>query len=667
MLTHVRKGPDSVRTLIVLTVVTVVGFAAAIPSLAAPTPGPSATPAPKQLSGVVVTAQRHQTPIGRTSRHVWILSAADLERLGAATAADALRFVPGTVVQEYGAYGSLATVALRGASTSQTLILINGLPANEPDTGSFDFSTLPASTIDHIEVVQGGSSTLYGSAAMGGVINIVTKEPVSAGSATAIAQWGYRGEFTRGLGVTLGAQNFLGRVDVQTVSANNEFAYPAYGILYPAGVRTNDDAKEENTSVNLNGRLGAVLAAATLQNNASNIGSPGSVFSPFGPAQPSGLARQQRIYQRMNLDFDLPLARSEFELQLSTDGRRLHFYDPTPPFAYDTQGNANSRQIALRATMEVGQSNVVTTGYDAGNDTALFDFAFAGVPYGGPPVQCEGIAKNKPCVARDTTSALYLQDEEHAPNSPFSVSAGVRNEQSAGTKPVSVPSTGAILKLSDAFDLVANYARAFRNPNLDERYYPGYGDPALLPEYGATFDGGVRARGSHGDFNLAYFGADTNNLIINVPFDKFGDVHPVNVSRARVRGIESSISRDLGRFAHASIAYTDYLRAVDYALAFSGNRLLYRPTATASATAWVARGTWTYGLDTVFVGRRYADEANTELMRPYVTTSVHVKKRISSRFAVTLQVDNLENNSSAEDVLGYPVIGRAFSIRVSTR
>lgn len=655
------------RVIILLVAVAFVEFAAATASFGAPTPGPSATPEPKQLSGVVVTAQRHQTPIGRTSRQVWILSAADLERLGAATAADALRFVPGTIVQEYGAYGSLATVALRGASTSQTLILINGVPANEPDTGVFDFSTLPASAIDHIEVVQGGSSTLYGSAAMGGVINIFTKEPVSAGSTNISAQWGYRGEFTGAVGVTLGAPDFLGRVDVQTVSSNNEFAYPAYGTLYPAGVRTNDDAKTENTNVSLNGRLGEVLAAATLQNNASNIGSPGSVFSPFGPAQPSGLARQQRVYQRMNLDFNLPLARSEFELQLSSDGRRLHFYDPTPPFSYDTLSNANSRQIALRATMEIGQSNVVTTGYDAGNDTALFDFTFAGVPYGGPPVQCQGIAKNKPCVARDTTSAVYLQDEEHAPNSPVSVSAGVRNEQFAGTKSVSVPSTGAILKLSDAFDLVANYGRAFRNPSLDERYYPGFGNPELLPEYGASFDGGVRARGSHSDFNLAYFGADTNNLIINVPFDKFGDLHPVNVSRARVRGIESSISHDLGHFAHASIAYTDYLRAVDYTLGFSGNRLLYRPSATASASTWVERGTWTYGLDTVFVGRRYADEANTELMRPYVTTSVHLKKRISSRFAVTLQVDNLENNSSAEDVLGYPVTGRAFSIRVSTR
>jgi vitamin B12 transporter len=147
----------------------VCALAAASPSSAA-TAGPSASPGPspaaapsalatpKALSAVVVTAQRHPTPINATSRQTYVISSGDLERLGALTAADALRFVPGTVVQQYGGYGSLATVALRGASSSQTLVLVNGQPANESDTGVFDFSSLPVNVIDRIEIVQGGSS-----------------------------------------------------------------------------------------------------------------------------------------------------------------------------------------------------------------------------------------------------------------------------------------------------------------------------------------------------------------------------------------------------------------------------------------------------------------------------------------------------------------------------
>lgn len=635
--------------------------AAAPPATASATPSPAPTAVPKQLSDVVVTAQRHPTPIDGSSRQTWIVSAAELERLGAMTAADALRFVPGTVVQEYGAYGSLATVALRGASTSQTLILINGMPANESDTGDFDFSSLPVSAIDHIEVVEGGSSTLYGSAAMGGVVNIITKQPVSAGNLNLSLQWGYQGEFGRGVGVTFGAADVLARLDVQTVSGNNVFDYPAYGALYPPGLRTNDDTKTEDMTLGVNSHFGLVRASAVLQNDASQIGAPGSVFFP------SGLARQQRIYQRADFNFELPLPRSDFDVQIATGGRRLHFYDPTPPSGYDTQGNANSRELAARATTEIGAANVLTAGYDGTNDTALFDFAFAGQPYGGPPAQCQGIGLNKPCVARDASSAWYVQDEDHPRASPLTLDAGLRQEHFSGTKPVNIPSTGFSYRIGNGTDLVANYGRSFRDPNLDERYYPGYGNPELEPEYGATFDAGLRARGRHSDYNLAYFGLDTNNLIINVPIDQFGDVKPFNVSRAHVRGVESSVAHDLGRFAHSQLTYTDFIRALDESPAFSGNRLLYRPTATATAQLWIERGTWSYGVDSTFVGRRYADEANTQAMSPYVTTGLHVKKRISNRFAVTVAVTNLENNVNAQDELGYPVIGTAFSVRLSTR
>ncbi len=226
-------------------------------SSATSTPNPS--PTPKALQAIVVTAQRHPTPIDATSRQTWVISSGDLERLGALTAADALRFVPGTVVQQYGADGSLGTVALRGASSSQTLVLIDGQPANEADTGVFDFSSLPANVIDRIEVVQGGSSTLYGSAAMGGVINILTKRPMSAGNIDAYAQVGYQGTFVRGLGFTLGGPDMLARVDVQAVSASNSFAYPAFNDLYPPGERTNSDAKNSDAAIALNGHLGVVI------------------------------------------------------------------------------------------------------------------------------------------------------------------------------------------------------------------------------------------------------------------------------------------------------------------------------------------------------------------------------------------------------------------------
>jgi vitamin B12 transporter len=577
------------------------------------------------------------------------------------TAADALRFVPGTVVQQYGAYGSLATVALRGASSSQTLVLIDGQPANESDTGVFDFSSLPVNVIDRIEIVSGGASTLYGSAAMGGVINILTKHPVSAGNVNFYAQVGYQGAFTRGLGVTFGGPDMLARVDMQAIDAHNGFAYPSFTELYPAGIRTNTDAKTTDVGLALSGHLGVVIANASLHNDTSAIGAPGSVFFA------SDLARQQRVYQRVNLDFDWPFARGDVEFQVATDGRRLHFFDTTPTFPYDNQANGDARTASLRTTYALGSSNVVTAGYDTSGAEVTFDQTL--VPPNAPlPKPCQGAGSFDSCAAEDASTAWYLQDEVRAPGSPLTLDFGVRNQRSQGTSPVTVPSVGTVVRISNSLDVRANYARAFRTPNLDERYFPGYGSPALKPEYGATFDIGLRGHPGRSEYSVAYFGQDTSNLIINVPIDTFGNVAPFNVSRARVRGIETRLETHLNNFAHTYITYTDFLRAADLT---PGNvtpiRLLYRPTSTGAFSAWIDRGTWSYGVDSTYVGRRYANETNTRVLTPYLVTGVHVKKILNRRLALTMRVDNIANNHNAEDILGYPIVGSAFSVRLSTR
>ncbi|MBV8263023.1 MAG: TonB-dependent receptor [Candidatus Eremiobacteraeota bacterium] len=636
------------------------------------TPAATATPssAPRGLGPVVVTAARRPTPLDATSRQTYVISAADLDRLGAQTAADSLRFIPGTVVQQYGTFGQLSTVALRGASAAQTLILINGQPVNEADTGSFDFSSLPVNVIDHIEVVQGGSSTLYGSAAMGGVVNIITKQPLSAGNVNAYAQLGYQGTFTRGLGFTAGGPDLLARVDVQAISASSNFAYPAYNDLYDAGVRTNSDAKNSDLGIALAGHLGVVNANASFHNDTSAIGVPGAVNTSFV----SDFAQQQRIYQRFDMDFDLPFRGGDVELQVASNGRRLHFFDTslayqngTPAFPYDNQANGATRSASLRTSFGVGRSNMMTAGYDTAGSDVTFDQAY--VPPNSPePKPCQGLASFDSCTAQSGTSAWYLQDDIHPPSSDLDLSLGVRDQRSQGQQATAVPTFGAVWHASHTIDMLANYGRALRTPNLDELYYPGYGSPFLQPEYGATFDLGMRCHAERIECTFSYFGQDTSNLIVNVPADAFGDLKPVNISRASVRGLETSISTTVGRSGHVYVAYTDFAKAADLSPGLAQPiRLLYRPTSTGAISLWTGKGSWTYGIDSTYVGLRYGDEANTLVLSPYLVTGVHVRKTISRHLALTLRADNVGNNHNAEDVLGYPIVGSAFSVRLSTR
>jgi outer membrane receptor protein involved in Fe transport len=103
------------------------------------------------------------------------ISAPVMQMLGARQISDALNFVPGLFIRNYGGLGGLKTVSMRGANASQTLVLVDGVRMNSAQSGQIDLSLIPLSMLDGIEVLRGGAAALYGAAAMGGVINIRTK------------------------------------------------------------------------------------------------------------------------------------------------------------------------------------------------------------------------------------------------------------------------------------------------------------------------------------------------------------------------------------------------------------------------------------------------------------------------------------------------------------
>src|SRR5215471_9208243 len=131
-----------------------------------------------QLPVTVVTADRSAEPITNTASAISVVGEQMLTRTNPASLVDALRSVPGLDITETGGPGRASNVRIRGANSGQTLVLIDGVRANDPTApgADFDFSMFPAGTIERIEVLRGPQSALYGSDAIGGVINIITKK-----------------------------------------------------------------------------------------------------------------------------------------------------------------------------------------------------------------------------------------------------------------------------------------------------------------------------------------------------------------------------------------------------------------------------------------------------------------------------------------------------------
>ena len=138
----------------------------------------SGTSVSGESAPIVVTADRIPVPADQVGSSVTVISAEEIQRQQHPFVADVLRQAPGLDVARSGGPGQITSVFMRGANSDSTLVLIDGIDANDPSspTRAFDFSTLMVDDIDRIEVIRGPQSTLWGSNASGGVINIITKK-----------------------------------------------------------------------------------------------------------------------------------------------------------------------------------------------------------------------------------------------------------------------------------------------------------------------------------------------------------------------------------------------------------------------------------------------------------------------------------------------------------
>ena len=123
----------------------------------------------------VITSSRIEEPLSRVTSTVTVITGEEIKRQQARTVVEVLRNIPGMIVQTQGTLGEEANIRIRGAEFDQVLVLIDGIKVNSPLTGEFDFGDLPIDNIERIEVVRGAHSAFYGSEAIGGVVNIITK------------------------------------------------------------------------------------------------------------------------------------------------------------------------------------------------------------------------------------------------------------------------------------------------------------------------------------------------------------------------------------------------------------------------------------------------------------------------------------------------------------
>jgi vitamin B12 transporter len=484
--------------------------AAADPS-ASPVPAASVTVTPE--IGRVVTSDRHQENAAQAARPTYVVTQQEMEARGDLTVANALVGVPGVNLSRYGPYGAaVMDYGLRGSNAKQTLVLLDGLPIEDGSTGFIDLDKLSTVDIERIEIVEGGASTLYGTGAVGGVINIITSVPRDAYLSLLDGTLGERSAQVAYGNGTIGGS-------LERHVATNSYSYPSLdnipGGTIPVG---GDDAETSIGRLSYQQNYGSGWAFLT------TIGANATNEDFVGANPPPTLANVGRTQESEDdLRSVLSHSSSNAVASLSLGYSRQDYYSSFPgaPWEENIDGRV---QLSLRNVVGSGAGTFVY-GTDLTRASALNNLA------GTQPVGFPSITG-----ASGGQAAFYGQYQYLFPNKS-EVYGGLRYEHDSPYGSVIAPGFGGILTLAPGLNVAANASEGYRVPTLDDISFPGSNNPNIKPERTSNYDVTLRAPNLGGGVTFGWFGMDATNLIEYIFLNPVYNYYPINVGLARIQGL----------------------------------------------------------------------------------------------------------------------------------
>lgn len=526
-------------------------------ALADPSAGASA------LSPMVVSATRLPTPDDEVGSSVTVITADDIARKQLRTLPDVLRDVPGLTIRQTGSAGGPALVSMRGTNPNHTKVFVDGIDVGDPTTpnGAFDYSQLLASDIERVEVLRGPQSGLYGSDAVGGVINIITKKGDGPLRLHGSLEGGSFGTFNQTAGARGSVSRFNYAFDFQHLHAAETPVTPRR--LIPPGRSFNDDYYDNKTystklgaQITDNFGIGAVAryVDTKLRSTSDDL---------IGPEDVPSHSDNHELFTRGTAH--LVLFDGAFDQTFGVGYTRYHrrYFDPNPGSGPQSLYRGDRVKLDYQGNVRLMPGQVLTLGAEH-----QVDHIDDNVPVRGRVRNDAGFAQLQSRFGERFFNALSVRYDH---NSRFGGKATFRVAPS-----FLIPEAGTRLK--------GSVGTGYKAPSLDQLYtdYPAFGffaNPDLKPERSLGWDLGFEQAlfGDQVKFGATYFHNTIKDLIdYNSSFTTYA-----NVGRAETHGVESFIS----------YAPMETLRfRVDYTHTIARNRitdqdLLRRPRNKASLNA----------------------------------------------------------------------------------
>lgn len=574
------------------------------------------------LDEVVVTATRMPQQLDRSIADTTVLNAKDIQKSGATDVATLLRSLPGVEIAQTGGMGTAASVYMRGTNANQVLVLLDGVRVNSATLGTTGIEHIMLDQIERMEVVRGNVSSLYGSEAIGGVIQLFTKQGHGAPAFNAGVGAGSHGTQRMSAGFSGGVNDTSFSVNAGNVKTNGVSAINPQ--LAPAANPNNNGYDNSTFDAQIRHAINADhQLSASLYSTRGNV----SIDNAYGlPTDTNNMIE--------NID----------KLSLTSDdqlGENWHSQVRLAQGVDDSQFYTNSAQ---------------TSRYQTHSNQLAWQNNFSIAPGQQLSLAAEHLAQVV------TSSVLFSQNRRNVDSllggyvgeyGAQQVQFNLRQDRYSDFGAANTGLLGYGLSFADSWRATASISNAFKAPTFDDMYWPlqfGYqGNPNLKPERSQNREVGLHYSENGQRVNAVYFDNRIQDLIaLNAAYTTVN-----NISQARIDGQELSYAGDFGnKHIKAQATFQNPRNATTGAL------LARRAREFGSIAAAHDFDDLSFGAEVRYSGAR---EDSVHVLPGYQLFNLTARYQIDKNLNLSARVDNLFGRNYSE-AYSYNTLGRTLYV-----
>ena len=517
---------------------------------------------------VVVTASRAEQQIKDAIPNTTVITRSEIKASGATDLPSLLRARAGVEFVQSGGLGSQSSLFLRGGGSTQTLVLIDGVRVESATSGAAALEHVMLDEVERIEIVRGNVSALYGSGAMGGVVQIFTRSGAGAPGATVEAMAGSRG--TQKIGASYGSRSDATRLAL-SVSETSTQGFSAIDPNYAPGANPDRDGYR-NASVS--GQLARQLAAGhEIGLRLYRTEGKTDYDNAFG-ATPQETNRTESVVQTVSAYLDDRITDAwRSRLTLAGGQNNSHDFVNDQPNPLGSRFDSRNRQLAWQNDVTLARGHVATASLERLVEDVSSDTAYTAT------------SRTVKSLALGYAGRLGAQQ----------LQAAARRDDYSDFGVARTGLLGYGYELNEAWKITAMASTAFRAPTFNDLYYPVFGNPNLQPEHSRSAEAGVQYAAREQLARVVVFRSRYRDLIQFNP----ATFLPENVAHAHVSGTELTWSGGFGEW-RARLSLTHQNPVNDD----TGTTLLRRARNYGSGEVARESGAWRASAEVIRSGKR---------------------------------------------------------------